>query len=214
MDSYDGLVSRALILGAAACISYVLVGACQRLFLSPIAAFPGPKLAALTFWYVRVSLASIFSPPQHDTSFADLLVRYEFYYDVVKNGQYTFEIERMHKKYGPIVRINPFELHVETPDFYEKLYAGGGKKRDRWEFFTNQFGLPESIAASNEHDKHRIRRAAINPFFSKTAVRRLQPVLDEKMDKLMARFAEYQASQKTMNASLAFEAFTNGLFPL
>lgn len=48
-----------------------------RLFLSPLRSFPGPKLAALTLWY-------------------------EFYYDVVKDGggQYIWEIEKMHKKYG------------------------------------------------------------------------------------------------------------------
>src|SRR5436190_22646653 len=146
-----------------------------------------------------MSLCSIDTySPTHKTSFADQLSRYEFYYDVVKKGQYSFEIGRMHKKYGPIVRINPFELHVETPDFYERLYAGGGKKRNRWEWFTRQFGLPESIVASAEHDKHRIRRAALNPFFSKAAVRRLQPVLDEKLDKLLARFADFQASERIM----------------
>ena len=46
-----------------------------RLFLSPLAKIPGPKLAALTSWY-------------------------EFYYDVVQPGQYVFKIKDMHKKYG------------------------------------------------------------------------------------------------------------------
>jgi hypothetical protein len=53
-------------------ISY---GAFWRLYLSPVAKFPGPKLAAVTFWY-------------------------EFYHDVVRGGQYVYEVERMHQKYG------------------------------------------------------------------------------------------------------------------
>lgn len=48
-----------------------------RLFLSPIANIPGPRLAALTG-----------------------LV--EFYYDVVKGGKYLFKIEEWHEKYGKI----------------------------------------------------------------------------------------------------------------
>jgi hypothetical protein len=48
-----------------------------RLKLSPLSRFPGPKLAALTLWY-------------------------ECYYDVIKDGggQYVWEIQQMHKKYG------------------------------------------------------------------------------------------------------------------
>ena len=46
-----------------------------RLFFSPIAKFPGPKLAAVTGYY-------------------------EVYYDVLKKGKYLFEIEKMHNKYG------------------------------------------------------------------------------------------------------------------
>ena len=46
-----------------------------RLFFSPTAGFPGSKLAAATGWY-------------------------EFYFDYWLEGQYIYEIERMHKKYG------------------------------------------------------------------------------------------------------------------
>lgn len=60
---------------AAVAVVYILGGAIYRLFFSPIAGFPGPKLAALTYWY-------------------------EFYYDVVKDGQYIFQIEKLHKCYG------------------------------------------------------------------------------------------------------------------
>lgn len=54
---------------------YVIGLVIQRLYLSPVAKFPGPKLAAATFWY-------------------------EFYFDVVKRGQYIWKIREMHEKYG------------------------------------------------------------------------------------------------------------------
>lgn len=61
--------------GFAAAGLYTLYGAYRRLYLSPVAKFPGRKLAAVTFWY-------------------------EFYYDVVKGGAYVYEIEKMHVEYG------------------------------------------------------------------------------------------------------------------
>lgn len=54
---------------------YVVAGAIYRLYLSPLAKFPGPKLAALTLWY-------------------------EFYFDVILRGQFTFHIQELHKRYG------------------------------------------------------------------------------------------------------------------
>lgn len=69
------LSAHAFLFAVASCVVYCIVVAVYRLHFSPIAKFPGPKLAALTLWF-------------------------EFYYDVVKGGQYTWEIERLHEKYG------------------------------------------------------------------------------------------------------------------
>ncbi len=55
-----------------------------RLLLSPLARFPGPKLAALTLWY-------------------------EFYYDVIRGGQYGRKIAELHQEYGRL-SIIPFSL--------------------------------------------------------------------------------------------------------
>jgi hypothetical protein len=73
------LVARPSIVAFAASIllliAYLIGLALYRLYLSPLAQFPGPKLAALSQWY-------------------------EFYYEIVCPGQYIWQIQRMHKKYG------------------------------------------------------------------------------------------------------------------
>jgi hypothetical protein len=185
-----------------ALVVYLIAGAIYRLYLRPVAKFPGPKLAALTLWY-GISIAR-FQNSQL------ICCRYEFYYDVVCRGQYTFQIKRMHEKYGPIVRINPYELHIETPGYYDEIYAGGGKRRDKWNWFTNQFGIPESTFATASHEKHRMRRTALNPFFSMASVRRLQPMIEERLEKFLGRFADFQKSGEPMVVSLGYAAFTNG----
>lgn len=55
--------------------SYCICKCLYNLYLHPLSKFPGPKLAAIGFFY-------------------------EFYYDVIKDGLYLWEIERMHRKYG------------------------------------------------------------------------------------------------------------------
>lgn len=88
---------------------YIVVIGIYRLCLAPSANFPGPRLAALTFWY-------------------------EFYYDVWPfEGQYTWKIQELHNKHGPFVRINPCEVHCNDAEFFDVLYVSGAKRRtDKW----------------------------------------------------------------------------------
>lgn len=46
---------------------------------------------------------------------------------------------------GPIVRINPFELHINDPEYYDELYSGGSKKRDKYEWAAKLFGNSGSM---------------------------------------------------------------------
>ena len=71
----SSISSRALAIAFGVWVAYLVFLAIYRLFLSPLSKFPGPKLAALTLWY-------------------------EFYYDVIKEGRYTWKIRDLHAKYG------------------------------------------------------------------------------------------------------------------
>ena len=46
---------------------------------------------------------------------------------------------------GPIVRISPYELHINDAEYYDELYSGGSKKRDKYEWATRLFGNSASM---------------------------------------------------------------------
>lgn len=56
-------------------VLYYVTIALYRLYLHPLARFPGPRLAAMTRLY-------------------------EGYYDFYQSGQYTFKIAELHQQYG------------------------------------------------------------------------------------------------------------------
>jgi len=71
-------------------------------------------------------------------------------------------------------------------------------------------GLDLCVFATVQHDLHRKRRAALLPFFSKASVRRLQPVITERVEVMLNRMKEFRESRRVLNASCMFSALTNG----
>ncbi|KAF2113499.1 putative cytochrome P450 [Lophiotrema nucula] len=166
-----------------AIIAYNVCLAIYRLLFHPLARFPGPKLAAATQWY-------------------------ELYFDIMKTGQFIWEIERMHRVYGPIVRINPDELHVKDPDFYDEIYAGANRKRDKYDKWIMMAGAPTSAFSTPEHDLHRMRRAALNPFFAKRSVTRFEPRIGAIVTTLCTRLREELNMKRVVDINAAFMALT------
>lgn len=37
---------------------------------------------------------------------------------------------------GPIIRINPHEIHMNDPEYIDEVYAGSSKKRDKYRWIT------------------------------------------------------------------------------
>ena len=125
-DIMESLSSHKISIVALSFLAYFVCEVVFRLYFSPVAKFPGPRLAAASFWY-------------------------EFYYDVVLGGRYTWKLAELHKEYGirdcfllqsdpillnrsgAVVRINPYELHINDPEFYDEIYVGPTKgKTDKW----------------------------------------------------------------------------------
>ncbi|KAI1329056.1 cytochrome P450 [Xylariaceae sp. FL0255] len=153
-----------------------------RLFLHPFARFPGPKLAAISRWY-------------------------EAYYDVVQNGQYTFKITEMHKKYGLIVRISPFELHVNDPAFFNTIYRQEGKW-DKYAWNVDAFTAKGAPIFTPDHVLHRARREPLNPFFSKSTILKREEMLHRHLKKLLAQISSFAAQQRAINLGAAVLAYT------
>ncbi|KAF4550592.1 Cytochrome P450-like protein 84 [Elsinoe fawcettii] len=175
-------LSLALPLAVVVLLSYLAVTAIYNLYFHPLASFPGPKFTAATKLY-------------------------EFYHDVIRGGQFYKEIQRMHAVYGPIVRINPSEIHINDASYYDTLYAGGSQRRDKYVWFTNAGDSPTSAFATQHHDLHRMRRGALNPFFSKASVMRLEPMLREKADHICRIMALNKKHDRIFEFGAAYMSF-------
>lgn len=71
-------INEFIVLLACICVVYNVALVVYCLYFSPLAKFPGPKLAAATMWY-------------------------GYYYDVVKRGRYTWKIAELHAQYGSLL---------------------------------------------------------------------------------------------------------------
>jgi cytochrome P450 len=112
------------------------------------------------------------------------------------------------KDVGPIVRISPNELHVSDPDFYEEIYAGGNRRRDKYIWQTSSGNSAQAMGFTVDHWHHRERREPINPHFSKRNVSRLESLIRLKVEQLCERLEEYSASRQPVNLTVCYLAFT------
>ncbi|KAJ9665693.1 hypothetical protein H2201_004177 [Coniosporium apollinis] len=89
---------------------------------------------------------------------------------------------------GPIVRISPNELHILDPDYYDTLY-NQTNRLDKSDYFYRTLGNPYAVFNTSPASLHRIRRSALNPFFSAQVISRFRPHLQHATDRLCARMA-------------------------
>ncbi|KAF2758957.1 putative cytochrome P450 [Pseudovirgaria hyperparasitica] len=177
MSSLHTSLAAALV----AWLFYLLVLTVYRLFFHPLARFPGPAYAAVSRWH-------------------------EWYYDVYLGGKLIFWIEHLHKVYGPIVRITPDEVHILDADLWETLYTKAGRV-DKYQYMSPRFGNENSVLTTAPDALHRIRRNALNPFFSRQRIVDLQTIIKGKLDILIRKVQTAKTNGQPIVISRGFQAF-------
>ena len=71
--------------------------------------------------------------------------------------------------------------------------------------------VPEATGATVAHDLHRTRRAALNPFFSKSSIRRLDPVIQRTLENLLRRFSACAKTGEIMRMKIVYNATTSDI---
>ncbi|KAI8938499.1 hypothetical protein NX059_004389 [Plenodomus lindquistii] len=155
-----------------------------RLYLHPLAKFPGPKLAAISSWY-------------------------EAYYEIVLTGQYSRQISKLHDQYGPIIRVTPDELHIRDPRFFDQVY-GKNQLLDK-EGWDKRFGCAGGLLTTVKAEDHKRRRAALAPMFSRRSILDFIHIIYRHIDTLSVRMQEFEARKEPLNLSHAFPALTGDI---
>ncbi|KAL9055449.1 MAG: hypothetical protein Q9162_003547 [Coniocarpon cinnabarinum] len=161
------------------------ISAIFKISFHPLAKIPGPWLAAVTKWY-------------------------EFYADTFPEGggRFAFEIERLHQRYGPIVRLTPNEVHIDDPYWLKTLFGGPGTIRDKDASLAHIVGNNLGTFGTVNHHLHRMRRAAVSPFFSKKSVSGIQPRIHTAVDRLSQHMRNCHHSDQVLNVRVTYLAWS------
>lgn len=185
-DMASPTVTQAILAIVTLTISSWIVRIVYRLFFHPLSKFPGPKIAAASHWP-------------------------EFYYDLLhgQGGQFPAKIREWHEIYGPIVRINPDELHVKDSQWYDTCYSAS---RPSWKLLPvlKSVGMGKSTVAAEAPGRWAVKRRAMEPFFSRRNIAAFGPKMQENMARVIDRVkAEYVGTDRVLTIDHMWECFAS-----
>lgn len=110
-------------------------------------------------------------------------------------GTAVGDIERLHRKYGPVVRTQPNAVSLAHPDAWQDTQgarsSSGGKpysKDPNW--WKSMSSASQSIATAIEHDAHARIRRTLTPAFTLRALQQQEPLLQTGVALLIQRLQE------------------------
>ncbi|KAL8696037.1 MAG: hypothetical protein Q9224_003006 [Gallowayella concinna] len=113
---------------------------------------------------------------------------------------------------GPIVRISPYELHIDDPEYYDELYVGPSTRRTlKYEWSVRGFGPTHFTFSTISHELHRSRRGAVAPFFSKALVQQFEPSVQAMIQKLASRLDKLKETGTIINMIDMYPCLTSDI---
>ena len=94
------------------------------------------------------------------------------------------------------MRINPREVHIDDPEFVDELYK---RPLDKDPWFTKSFGAELASQSTWSHNLHRLRRGAINRFFSKASIASRAPTIEVQVNKLCDHLKIYHQNGQVVH---------------
>ncbi|KAL3458183.1 cytochrome P450 [Aspergillus heterothallicus] len=150
-------------IGAVLASAVALLGvSVYRLWLHPLRDYPGPW-----FWI-------IWRVPYLQSTIRGTIVR---------------DVQNLHKRYGPVVRIAPDELSYITPEAAKPIYTSSPEfPKDPMHLPPFHNGAPGILAADHAH--HRRYRRLLAFAFSDKGLRAQQGMIQQYVDQLIVRLHE------------------------
>jgi hypothetical protein len=113
---------------------------------------------------------------------------------------------------GPIIRINPIEISISDPAFYNEIYVAEYKRRtEHYDAFAQGLGFDGSFLLTKDHDLHRHRRKPFEPFFSKKGISSSHHILVEVAMKFEARMRQLKGTGNVFRLDHAFACYAGDI---
>ncbi|KAI0454917.1 putative cytochrome P450 [Xylaria acuta] len=101
--------------------------------------------------------------------------------------------------YGPIIRINPSEIVINDPGFYNEGYVTANARRTTiW---------PRSHMMTEDHDLHRRHRKPLEPFFSRLGITRVEEKIVSEAKDLNDRLERLKGLESIICLNHVLSAF-------
>ncbi|PGH29639.1 hypothetical protein GX50_07597 [[Emmonsia] crescens] len=171
----------AITLISATTVSYMVAVAICRIYFHPLAHIPGPRLAAATHLYV-------------------------FYHNGIRGGKLHLQTEKLHRRYGPVIRISPTEIHLSDPANYNRIYHAGSLYTKPHAFY-NTFISGNAFAIPNNETAH-AKRSAMAPLFSPKQAPELESIIQAKVKSLENRIRTRLRTVGKINLHYALRAMS------
>ncbi|KAH8887933.1 cytochrome P450 [Thozetella sp. PMI_491] len=151
------------------------------LFLHPLCRVPGPRLAAISnIWHAYHA----------------------------RNGQMFRLGKNLHRTYGPVVRVGPNEVWVNSKEGFRSIYAAGsGYEKSHFYMATSlakprldwslNLHFPDTLDLLSECDmkRYRSQRRVIGPVYHATSLRKHEAAVDRVLQQVVAQLKRLDGAE-------------------